>query len=85
MELQGEAEWSAATGCHPGAFMVLQGDGNMVLYTSDGLALWNSDTHNKDAQFLVMQGDGHLVLYRADGTEVWDHWSVIGNYNYNNL
>lgn len=38
-----EVLWQSGTQISPGAFLVLQDDGNLVLYR-DELALWASDT-----------------------------------------
>jgi len=50
--------------------LVLQGDGNLVLY-SPYRAVWSTQTQGKGGARLVMQNDGNLVLYRADWTPVW--------------
>jgi hypothetical protein len=42
--------------------LVLQGDGNLVLYDSQGKGLWSSDTVGSGAIECVLQGDGNLVL-----------------------
>lgn len=52
--------------------LVMQGDGNLVLYRSNGQALWNSRTagtgkHNR----LVVQDDGNLVIYTNANKAVW--------------
>jgi hypothetical protein len=53
--------------------LVLQGDGNLVLYrTMFSLPLFASSTHGKPVNRAVMQGDGNLVLYGPDGTAYWD-------------
>lgn len=56
--------------------LILQGDGNLVLYGPGGGptgALWASNTGG--ANRLTMQGDGNLVLYRPDNTHVWASWT----------
>jgi hypothetical protein len=49
--------------------LVLQGDGNVVLYRSSGSARWATSTNN--AVRAVMQGDGNFVLYSANHAAVW--------------
>lgn len=51
-------------------FLVLQGDGNLVLYVS-GKALWATATNGKGAVRFRLQGDGNLVLRDAAGSAVW--------------
>jgi hypothetical protein len=49
--------------------LVLQGDGNLVLYrTLFNLPLFASATNGKPVNRAVMQSDGNLVLYGPDGT-----------------
>jgi hypothetical protein len=48
--------------------LTYQGDGNLVLYGSEG-ALWATYTFDA-ADLVVMQGDGNLVMY-SGGRAVW--------------
>lgn len=52
-------------------FVVLQTDGNLVVYRDDGIAFWNSQTAGSGATVAVMQADGNFVLYTAAGQAVW--------------
>jgi subtilisin family serine protease len=51
--------------------LVMQGDGNLVLYNQINQALWHLGTFGNPGAFLVFQGDGNVVLYRANGTPLW--------------
>ncbi|GAA3462214.1 S8 family serine peptidase [Saccharothrix longispora] len=51
--------------------LVMQGDGNLVLYTAAGQALWSSGTWGTGATHVVLQGDGNLVIYTAAGVAKW--------------
>jgi hypothetical protein len=51
--------------------LILQPDGNLVLYTQQGVPLWASGTDGKQVSFLAMQGDGHLVLYDKNYLPIW--------------
>ncbi|WP_433293673.1 hypothetical protein ACQP2F_31205 [Actinoplanes sp. CA-030573] len=52
--------------------LVLQSDGNLVLYrTDDGAALWASGTAARPVAYGIMQGDGNLVAYAGDGRPLW--------------
>jgi len=62
----------SVTSCNGLYTLVMQGDGNVVLYdhgTSN--ALWHSQTHGTTGSALVMQGDGNFVLYDAAGAPLW--------------
>jgi hypothetical protein len=65
----GDARWSTHTG--PGQFtprdLIMQGDGNLVLYDTSGQARWASGTSRQIGAFLEVQSDGNVVVY-ADGT-----------------
>lgn len=50
-------------------YLVMQGDGNLVLYAVGGGALWAS--HTSGDNFAAMQGDGNLVVYRRGGPALW--------------
>jgi cell wall-associated NlpC family hydrolase len=51
---------------------VMQGDGNLVLYTANlSRALWNSQTSGHPGSRAVMQSDGNVVIYDADGRALW--------------
>lgn len=51
--------------------LVLQGDGNLVAYDSQGKGLWSSNTVGSGAIECVLQGDGNLVLKNKNGRDVW--------------
>ncbi|HJT75405.1 MAG TPA: M57 family metalloprotease, partial [Chitinophaga sp.] len=58
--------------------LVLQGDGNLVLYHFNQ-PIWHSNTWgNPQITQCVMQGDGNLVLYDNNGAAYWDSQT----YNY---
>jgi len=51
---------------------VYQGDGNLVLYRWDWVALWASNTGGTGAGRAHMQLDGNFVIYDAGGTPIWN-------------
>jgi len=51
--------------------LVLQNDGNLVLYGPGNRPLWSSNTQGKTIEKCVMQGDGNLVLYFYGGQPAW--------------
>ena len=50
--------------------LILQTDGNLVLYTNNSAhtALWATGTNGKPSQCALMQTDGNFVVYNATGT-----------------
>jgi hypothetical protein len=49
----------------------MQGDGNLVVYKSQGQPVWASKTDGKGNCKLIMQDDGNLVIYTSGHTPVW--------------
>ncbi|AOK05804.1 peptidase S53 [Burkholderia latens] len=60
---QGVARWSSGTYSHPGAFAVMQADGNLVVYSSTGVPLWYSGTRGYPGAATYVQDDGNVVIY----------------------
>ncbi|MFF8382859.1 trypsin-like serine protease [Streptomyces kanasensis] len=70
----GKELWTVG-GHHPGAYALMQTDGNFVLYAKDGGptqggALWNTGTFSAGSH-LLLQDDANLVLYGPDGKALW--------------
>lgn len=56
--------------------LVMQYDGNLVIYDADGKATWSSNSapaedYQKGPYRLVLQDDGNLVIYDKDNKPVW--------------
>jgi hypothetical protein len=52
--------------------LILQADGNVVLYGRDSRALWSTNTWGlKNPREFVMQADGNLVLYDTSNVARW--------------
>lgn len=51
--------------------LVLQRDGNLVLYDARRHPLWASNTEGQRVEKCIMQRDGNLVLYHRNGRPVW--------------
>lgn len=67
---EGRVRWATGTAGHPGAWLAMQGDGNLVVYRgnlppSPGNALWSSGTWapNGASAYLTVQTDGNAVIY----------------------
>ena len=65
----GGALWSSGTNGSGAYKATFQGDGNFVVYSSNG-AKWSSGTASK-GKTLNFQGDGNLVIRNSSGTSKW--------------
>ena len=63
--------WASGTNGKGASTLIMQGDGNLVLYNGSGNPIWASGTNGKGASTLIMQGDGNLVLYNGSGNPIW--------------
>lgn len=61
--------------------LVLQGDGNMVIYNGSNRAIWNSGTWGMPIDHAAMQYDGNFVLYDTSGRARWSSntWNQVGS------
>jgi len=50
--------------------LVMQHNGELVLYKYDGKPAWSSRTRGDTSTFVVMQNDGNLVIYDK-GKPIW--------------
>jgi hypothetical protein len=51
--------------------LILQQDGNLVLYGARKEPLWTSNTQGQRVEKCIMQPDGNLVLYLHSGQPAW--------------
>ncbi len=65
---------SALTSPNDRYSLVMQDDGNLVIYiTGTPIPIWSSRTHgNPSVAWAAMQADGNFVIYKSDGTPIWD-------------
>jgi hypothetical protein len=66
----GRALWSSGTAGRASSALVMQPDGNLVLYDAGGRALWHTHTHGHPGASLAVQSDGNVVIYAA-GRALW--------------
>jgi hypothetical protein len=52
--------------------LVMQGDGNLVLFRSGGKTRWATGTSDHTVSQAIMQGDGNFVMYGPGGAYIWD-------------
>jgi len=69
--------WYFQTGTegNKGAHLSLQADGNLVVYSAEGVALWSSQTEGSGTRSLAMQPDSNLVGYAPTSSgesATWD-------------
>ena len=49
--------------------MIMQSDGNLVVYSNGDEAIWWTGTSGHPKAFLKFQDDGDLVIYKENGTD----------------
>lgn len=62
--------WSSQTHGNPGAYTIMGGDGNLVVYSKDEKPIWVSGTKSPGSIFM-MQTDGNAVIRSADNKGIW--------------
>ena len=70
--------WASGTSGNPGAQTVMQGDGNLVVYSAGGQALWASGTEGDPGAVVTVQNDGNTVIYGTDGAARWSTGTALG-------
>ncbi|WP_051969850.1 glycoside hydrolase domain-containing protein [Kitasatospora azatica] len=63
--------WRSGTGGNSGAYLVMQRDGNLVIYRADGVAIWSTYSSGRPGSWLSVQDDGNVVLYGSNGGPIW--------------
>lgn len=56
--------------------LVMQSDGNLVLYNQSNVALWSSQTPGNPGARLVLQTDGNMVIYSTTNAALWATYSI---------
>jgi subtilisin family serine protease len=56
--------------------LIMQGDGNLVLYNQAGQPLWHTNTHGRPGAHAIFQTDGNFVVYQ--GTTPLFHTNTHG-------
>lgn len=77
-----ESAWAASP--NKAYILIMQGDGNLVLYKAIGqnptpapgavmnvVPLWASNTTGQSAEYFTVQSDGNMVIYTANNHAVW--------------
>jgi hypothetical protein len=67
----GIARWFSGTQGSRASRLVMQTDGNLVLYTATGVPVWYSGTGGNPNASAILQSDGNLVVYSSGGAPLW--------------
>jgi hypothetical protein len=67
----GRPIWSTGTAGQPTSVFGMQGDGNLVLYSTSLQPLWWSGTDGHPGTALAVQDDCNVVLYTPEGAAAW--------------
>src|SRR3954447_6370514 len=63
--------WHTATRGRDAAQMVMQEDGNLVIYEKRRRPLWASGTNGNQSAYLALQEDSNVVIYSQDNRPIW--------------
>ena len=63
--------WETGTQRTKADQVIMQGDGNLVLYDSSNVAIWSAATDRNPGARLNMQNDGNAVINSPTGTALW--------------
>jgi len=63
--------WSSGTVGNKGARLVMQPDGNAVIYNAAGKAIWSTKSNTGNGSSLALQTDANLVNRNSAGQAMW--------------
>ena len=63
--------WSTDTSGLVANMLIMQGDGNLVLYNMMGAPIWSTGTVGYPGSYFAIQNDGNLGVYDATGQPRW--------------
>ena len=63
--------WSSSTVGKPNGTVIMQADGNLVMYGPSGEVFWSSNTYNNWGSKLKLQNNGNLIINNEDGKQIW--------------
>jgi hypothetical protein len=67
----GSVRFATGTAGSPGARLIMQNDGNLVLVATDGRPLFSSGTMRNPGAFLRLENSGKIAIVSAGGQTVW--------------
>lgn len=65
------AVWASGTWGHPGAYTIMQRDGNFVVYDLHGDPLWSSGTWGNPGSVLTLWVSGNIIIWSSQGVPIW--------------
>lgn len=71
-----QMSWDSGTVGSGGDRLVMQTDGNLVLYNQAGVAQWDSQTSGNPGAWLVLQTDGNMVIYSSSDVALWATYTI---------
>ena len=84
-----KSKWSSLSANMQANKLILQGDGNLVLYTQNMRPVWATGTDGNPGAWLALQEDGNLVLYSSSNSPLWStgtsHIPLLSAYTFNNV
>jgi hypothetical protein len=70
--LQSNVAWATNTSGRLSWCLIMQGDGNLVLYDVHKNAIWATNTLGHGGVGMIIQDDGNMVIYPVGGTQaIW--------------
>lgn len=57
--------------------LVMQSDGNLVLYSTSGQPLWSAQTSGNPGAWLALQTDGNMVVYSSSNVALWSTSTIL--------
>ena len=67
----GAGVWAGGAGTYETAYVVMQSDGNLVMFNYKGASIWNSGTSGNPGATAILQDNGKFVIKNAGGTIIW--------------
>jgi hypothetical protein len=71
-----QAVWDTEPTGSSANHLIMQADGNLVLYNQNNVALWDSQTEGNPGAHLVLQTDGNMVVYSSTNVALWATYSI---------
>lgn len=68
--------WTASSAGAKNTKLLMQPDGNLVLYDANNKPLWNTVTSGNPGAWLAIQTDGNLVVYSQNSVPLWASYTI---------